>query len=278
MKKKYILALVPFLLAGCSKTNNLYGAMDYNYNDIKLFDNNYYTDWNGIDKVSIRSQIPGFVMSDVTSQDGLTEEYKNKYTWADYKLDTDPPFFGQSFCLGNVDESFKDTGILSKLFDGRVRCDGKNQTKLRVQLAKNGFAMYFPKILVECEEIAFACRGATTCENPLELGPAPGVGLAFNFELSFYIHIENSEQYDKLTYNLVNIPVQCDNHGNTNLVSFKIPKLALENCVAMSFKWDSNDSRLATYNLADVSEDPQKEKNHLALMLYEFFLLNSKWY
>ena len=99
----------------------------------------------------------------------------------------------------------------------------------------------------------------------------------FNFTLSFYIHITGSSAYNKITFKLNGITVQTDNGGNTNLVSFYLPdKDFLNGAVAMSFEWECIDPLMDTYNLSDNYQD--KEKEHLALMLYEVFLGKSTWF
>ena len=44
----------------------------------------------------------------------------------------------------------------------------------------------------------------------------------------------------------------------------------------MSFEWNSSDERLALRNVTD--DYTNKEKHHLALMLYEVFIGDSTWY
>ena len=51
MKKKYlILPLLGMILVGCRKTDESFEHGRYNSSN---FDNNYYTEWNGVDKVEI---------------------------------------------------------------------------------------------------------------------------------------------------------------------------------------------------------------------------------
>lgn len=268
MKKKFVvLPIITIALAGCAKTNLLYEENAYNY---PQFDKNYYLEREDIDSKKIDETRNG-VAYNLHSEDGisaLAAYNKEGYKWSSYDKNE---MFGYHNNLDSIESSFN-YGILSKLYDGRVRCDGLYQ-KSRVQLNKTGYATYFPKSLVEAQYIAFACRGGTTLSTPIGLGDKNG--LKFNFTLSFYIHITNSENYNKVVYKLNEVPVQVDNGGGTNLVSFEILPTELNGAVAMSLEWECVDSRMSSYNLVD--DYTVKEKDHLAIMLYEVFIGKSTW-
>ena len=274
MKKKYL--LIPSLvvcLTSCSKTNLLYKENAYNS---PIFDENYYTDRADIDSLEIQNTL--VLAQDFHSEDGLgglSKDDIGDYVWNSYEKEK---MYGYHNNLDSIEESFN-YGILSKLYDGRVRCDGYFQLS-RVQLNKTGYATYFPKTLYESTYFAFACRGGTTLEKPMGCGPtfdSKNPAMKFNFIISFYLKINNSIKYDKISFVLKNVNVQVDNGGNTNLVSFYLPFAGfLQGAVAMSMEFECVDERMTTYNLTDDYQD--KEKDHLALMLYEVFLPKSTWY
>lgn len=276
-KKNLFLSFLVFTLTSCSKTNLLYKEDAYNS---PIFDENYYTEREDIDSLALATtRTAPIVFWD--SQDGLGainqgDHNREKRPWISSEKSEE---FGYHNNLSGIEKSFN-YGILSKLFDGRVRCEGYYQ-KSRVQLNKTGFAMYFPKSLVSANYIAFACRGGTTLNVPLGFGPyfnseSSNQALSMNFTLSFYIHISNSSEYEKVVYPLNNVNIQVDNHGSTNLVYFSLMPNELTGAVAMSLEWNSNDPRLEEYNLTD--DYTNKEKDHLALMLYEVFIGESIWY
>lgn len=283
MKKNLALALLSvFSLASCSKTELLYGENDYNS---PIFDENYYTNREDIDSLKV-NQINKFTMW--SSKDGLDAVNADKFNpenrpWEETPMNRSEEF-GYHNNLSNIEKDFN-YGILSKLYDGRVRCESYYQ-KSRVQLDKTGYATYFPKSLVSAKYFAFAVRGGTTLKKSLnykseflkETDPYySNRALSVNFTISFYKYISETSSYDKLTYKLDNVNVQCDNGGHTNLVYFSfIDELELNGVVAMSFEWNCNDPRLAEHNLTDDYKD--KEKDHLAMMLYEVFLGQSTWY
>ena len=269
-KRTPLLLLVGFALTGCAKTNLLYGEFAYNYPE---FDKNYYTEWEDIKDLEIANSTNMLYSNLHYSDDDTivigTTKIEN-YTWGQGKEGQ----FGYNNNLSKIEKKFS-YGITSKLFDGRVRCEQLYQ-KSRVQVDKSGFAMYFPKSLVSSKYLGFACRGGS------DLPSGQGLGLKdlkVDFVWSFYIHRENG-QYDKIIYSLKDVLIPADNDGNTTFVNFT-PYIGetfdeLSGAVAMSFEWSCSDPRLAPKDLTD--DYTQKEKHHLALMLYEVFIGDSTWY
>ena len=275
-KKLPLLLLASIALTSCAKTERLYTENQYNS---PVFDENYYTDWEGIDKVNVTEESAGQIHSldySIQQESSLVTiggrqmktESGQDAKWGGLKEEQ----FGYSNNLSKTEKKFN-YGVTSKLFDGRVRCEGYYQ-KSRVQVDKSGFAMYFPKALKQTKYLAFACRGGTDFPAGQEF---QHTDLKINVEWSFYIHLSSS-LYKKITYNVNNIEIPVDNGGNTALISF-VPYLdvfdELYDATAMSFKWTANDSRVAERDLTD--DYSQKEKHHLALMLYEVFIGDSIW-
>ena len=272
MNKKRIplLLLSVFALAGCAKTKLLYGEYAYNYPE---FDKNYYTEWEDIKDLSINNLDERVKVPHYSADEGevyIGDRKVEEYTWGGLKEEQ----FGYNNNLSTIEKKFS-YGITSKLFDGRVRCEGLYQ-KSRVQLDKTGFAMYFPKSLVSTKYLGFACRGGTDFEAGQEFAHED---LNVDFTWSFYIHLDDGT-YNKVSYKLEDVKIPVDNGGNTTFVNF-VPGLyqeefdELSGAVAMSFEWSADDVRLET---RDLTDDYTKEKHHLALMLYEVFIGDSVWY
>ena len=268
-KKPFIFHLVAFTLSGCAKTNLLYGENAYNS---PVFDENYYLEWEGVkelDKKLDSTQAGAYTNLWYSSENKIFingEEIK-EYTWSGDKAKQ----FGYNNNLSKIEKDFS-YGVTSKLFDGRVRCEGLYQ-KSRVQLDKSGFAMFFPKLLVSAKYLGFGCRGGTTYPDQRFKSDK----LKINFTWSFYIHLENGK-YHKVTYKLNNVEIPVDNGGNTAFVNFS-PYLSkdfseLMGAAAMLFTWEAADP-LPT-DLTDNYKD--KTKEHLALMLYEVFIGDSTWH
>ena len=269
-KKSPLLLLAVIALTGCAKTNLLYDEFAYNFTE---FDKNYYTEWEDIKSLEVVNST-NMLYSNLYSSDGddvvIGGVKDEKYTWGGTKENQ----FGYNNNLAKIEKKFS-YGITSKLFDGRVRCEQLYQ-KSRVQLDKSGFAMYFPKSLVSAKYLGFACRGGTDFPAGEEFAHND---LKVTFIWSFYLHRDDGK-YDMIVYNLQDVSIPVDNGGNTAFVNFT-PYVGnnfdeLYGAVAMSFEWCSNDSRLLERELTD--DYTQKEKHHLALMLYEVFIGDSIWY
>ena len=270
-KRIPLLLLAGVALSSCAKTNLLYDENAYNYVE---FDKNYYTEWEGIGNLSASDPVVFKNPSSLRYSDSNTIMIGGKtienYNWNGVKDEQ----FGYNNNLSKIEKKFS-YGITSKLFDGRVRCEGLYQ-KSRVQLDKSGFAMYFPKSLVSAKYLGFACRGGTDFPAGQEFAHND---LSVNFIWTFYIHVDE-KNYNKVQYQLDNVKIPVDNGGNTTFVNFT-PFMGdnfdeLSGAVAMSFEWNCNDTRLAAKDLTD--DYTQKEKHHLALMLYEIFIGDSTWY
>jgi len=272
MNKRFpILLMSVIALTSCAKTKLLYDDNAYNHPE---FDLNYYTEWEGIDELSISNEYYGsysYLSYSAGSTVTIGGVENQEYSWNG----DEEKQFGYNNNLSDIEKKFS-YGVTSKLFDGRVRCESLYQ-KSRVQLDKSGFAMYFPKQLISTKYLGFACRGGTDYPEGQEFSHDD---LNVNFEWSFYIHLNTSE-YNKITYKLNNVKIPVDNGGNTAFVNFS-PFIEetftdLYGAVAMSFKWHVNDDeKMATR--PDLTDDyTQKEKHHLALMLYEVFIGDSVW-
>lgn len=284
-KKLSLLLLGAIALTSCAKTERLYTENQYNS---PVFDENYYIDWEGIDKVNVSGESKKNITADYSVQKEsdfvkiggrqmLTETGANA-KWGGLKEEQ----FGYSNNLSKTEKKFN-YGVTSKLFDGRVRCEGYYQ-KSRVQVDKSGFAMYFPKALKQTKYLAFACRGGTDYPAGEEFRYSD---LKINVEWTFYIHVDSST-YSKVTYNLKGIQIPVDNGGNTALISFtpyfEETFTELYDATAMSFKWEYADTKIQNeidhgdMTHSDLVDDySQKEKHHLALMLYEVFIGDSIW-
>ena len=246
MKKSLLLLpLIAMSLCACVKTDELYPNDAYNHTE---FDLNYYTEWNNVDNLTIRNVTS--TSKNPSSSSGLSQEMidygeKNK------------------LCANNNSFSY---GFLSRLYDGRISCGGLYQ-KSRVQLNKTGFATFFPKQLKEATTFSMALRGGTTLEKSLR------ANVIVDFEVSFYIHITNSDEYDKVTYNLNDVETITDFGGDTNVYTFYLTE-SIKDAVAMSITFNLDDERYP--NLSDDYQN--KEKEHFAIMLYEILLPDSVWF
>lgn len=292
MKRVYKLTLIPLLgiiLAACGTTRELYE--DGRFNSAN-FDYNYYTDWNHVDEITpnktftykvtpVVSDTP-YINVDPTNKTriaGLREEdqmYND--TLLDWNIDYPTEDFGKGYGptknLTTIDNSFA-YGYLSKLYDGRVRCDGF-YTRSRVQLDASGYGTFFPKALTSYKYFAFTARGGTgkQYENVLN------IDIKINYHLSFYVRNSETRSYVRYNFNMNNVPLQTNNGGRTSINLFYFEDVlgenwdkALVNTVAMSLTFD-----IASNPYDDLVADRNSGKCHFALMLYEVMLPDSTWY
>ena len=198
MKRKTIfIALISLCLTGCVKTNELYGRSQYNSVN---FDDNYYTSWSGVDKnlyselnlevVNYKNQKVSYdPKPEILDLDFGVENFNpNGLYYRDLSDKKEETEFGYNNCLSKTtnNKEFK-YGIISKLFDGRMWCEGRFQLS-RVQLNNSGFAMNFSKKLQKTEYISFSLRGGTNFKDH-EFGET---SIDIDISLSFYRKQDNS--------------------------------------------------------------------------------------
>lgn len=293
LAKLILLPLIALSLSSCGEAvRELYRSDEYITSD---FNSNYYTSWNGVESIvpieEINHNVNPTIHDKRTAKieglrtwyndDGAVvgDQYDSKgaiYSWLDDDPETKktvPVGYGPNKCLSSIDKSFS-YGYVSKLYDGRVRCDGF-YAKSRVQLNKTGYATYFPKALSTYKYFAFALRGGTTCERSFSVMPK------LDIKVSFYVHDPIANTYKKHIFNMNDIEVQTNAGGNTSLVSFYFDSVLgstwqseLKDTTAMSFEYS-----VKSIQYDDITDDMNdKEKHHFAVMLYEVMLPESTWY
>lgn len=281
--KLVLLMLVPFL-ASCTKTSELYDNYAFNSPN---FMKNYFSEQNGTRDLEAASTteynlLPGI---DFDSSNSLvhvrSEDNVEKYPWSNpLELDKE---WGRHNNLTTIDNSFA-YGYLSKLYDGRVRCEGKYQLS-RVQIDKNGYGTFFPKMLANYKYFAFSLRGATDYENTMK-NPSPLSGkVIIDVQINFFRHITNSNQYNVVKFNMKDVEIPCDNGGDTNLVTLYLADDFIDDGVLKrSYRYDLTDvvAMNMSYTLKttreDLSDDASVEKDHhFAVMLYEVMFPRSNW-
>lgn len=290
MKKRNLalIVLIP-LLASCTKTKELYADYAYYSTD---FMQNYYTEHNGVSELKEASRKSfdllknhGYQSTNGAKGESLQdlsccvrpEDNPNKYPWISSQYSDE---FGRHNNLTAIDTSFA-YGYLSKLYDGRVRCEGKYQLS-RVQLDKTGYSTFFPKRLENFKYFAFSLRGAT--DYYVDNKPSPLTkDCRLDIHINFYKHIANSSEYNVVNFNLQNVAIPCDAGGDTDLIVVYLADDInekerqpiyddLTDTVAMSFTFE-----LKTTN-PELSDDSKADSPyHFAVMLYEVLFPKSSW-
>lgn len=272
MKKiKYIVPLLAIVLVGCRKTDEAFEAGRYNSSK---FDENYYVneEWETISHDESQFKI------------GEIKQIVNPM-----KFSIGIPNNGSSYGFevkNLIEEEDKFSyGYLSKLYDGRLRCDGLT-TRSRVQLNKTGYGTFFPKEYRGSESFAFALRGATTIpfpDNDHDATRKSYTNIRIDATFKFYIRQEGTNVYDEVDFVFNDLKISSDNHGSTTYVEVIFDdeiREALYGADAMSFEYNLSD--LSQYNgyeiTDDYTSDLENAKYHFAIMLYEILLPGSVWY
>lgn len=305
MKKRSLIALLMMtaLLVSCGKVKELYAQGAYDTGD---FEQNYYLEYNGIDKVNINSEVtkeisglelssPGYnngtdYVNNILKNVALDDQLVNKGTKNERVLDfyeDDPKTgygtkYGPTKCMSRINDKFS-YGILSKLYDGRVHCDGY-YAKSRVQLNKTGFGSFFPAEFKSGKYFAVSVRSTVNCDG------FKNIEGKVNFHFSFYRHITNSTSYDKINVDVSNVVLPISN-GNAHgyLLPFYFDSLALfdvdfSGIVGMSMSYEFAGFVSAEAAAADIAQYgmptddmTDKEKPHYAIYLYEVLFPDSTW-
>ena len=297
-KKIILLSFLP-LLVSCSKTNELYSKGAY---DTGNFETNYYLEHNNVDKIDIKSsesfdaskvtfisnptfgkKLDGLIDDDqcVVTLDENGNEQKSQLEW---NLDTPHSDknigYGPTKNLTSIDESFS-YGFLSRLYDGRVRCDGY-YAQSRVQINKTGYSTYFPKELKSARYFAVALRGQTSCKGySNEIADV-------DVTLKFYKHNVNEKACEEYVVTSKNVQIPTNTGGYSSLMLFYFIDVFglqyqnyLDGIVAMSMSFSLNslsgsDEDKLTYGVP-VDDMADQNNPHFALMLYEVMLPDSIW-
>lgn len=300
-----LLILLPILLGSCSKTKELYDKDAYNSTD---FIENYYTEKNNVDKVSvikeelIEASNENVYLSSFSSFEsgkhlnGLkgNDQYDENYNLLEWGKDTpkvDLDGYGPAKCLTRIDNAFAD-GFLSRLYDGRVRCDGLYQHS-RVQLSESGYATFFSKELISAKYFAMSMFNKTSPNTNSAFG---GCLANMDLEISFYQHTSNNNEYNKFIVDIKNYDIPIDAGGEASLMLFYFSDIFgndylkyLNGVTAMSFSYKINkikpganvaseafDNVIEKYGIP-TSDNNVEATTHMALMLYEVLIPDSSW-
>lgn len=299
LNKKLIFILLPLFIASCSKTDELYKNNAY---DTGSFETNYYLEHNNVDKLKIGNLIEKdaskvtFISSPKRGEriDGIIDndqyfkyvdengnEQSRLLEWNDDVPHNDYGYgFGPTKNLISIDKEFS-YGFLSRLYDGRVRCDGYF-AQSRVQIDKTGFSSFFPKQLKSAKYFALSLRGQTSCEG------FDFVNADINLNLKLYKHNVLKEENDLISININHLKVPSNTHGEASLMLFYfIDVLGLDYssyldgviAYSISFSLNNIDGKSSDFlSYGNPTDDKNDQNNpHFALMLYEFMLPDSTW-
>lgn len=291
MRKKKIFGLLilsVFLLSGCMQdVSELYENHAYDTGD---FEQNFYSVWpedlkTKVDEVNKKTfeldpdvhrvfamnkqeDITPSLFADSFNSSG--EQYQLIY---DTPHDHEGKGYGPSNNLISIEPAFA-RGFLSRLYDGRLRCDGRTFAQTRVQIDKNGYGTLFPKELMTYKYFALALRGG-------EMATSGGFYVDVNLVITFYVFNQEKAKYVPIEFLLNAMPIKTNHGGDTTIVGFYFEEILdnqpdlLKRASAMSITY-SLASHLDDYE-TDHTIEASEGKTHFSLMLYEVLLPKSTW-
>ncbi len=210
-KKQFMILPLVVLLVSCGGVGDLYEAGAYDTGDFSL---NYYTEWNK--DIKDKSEI--FTNTTLSNDNMmLWNRDQNNYRPSDYgelkypgispnKATGDGVDFGYSNALNDT-VSEMSYGYTSRLFDGRVDCQG-HYAKSRMQLKESGMSMLFPKTITSAKYMAISIRGGSNHEIN-----TPRVS-QINMSVVLYKYDYNNDKYTGDQFNFNDIDIYVDSSGS----------------------------------------------------------------
>ena len=292
MKKRILLTLLvatSFVLTGCmNDVSELYEGHAY---DTGVFLQNFYSTWNDdlvnrVAPVAKTYQVTSANSFQINNQDDLEnpnklwapDAYADPQSEEYYSLVADTPHehtgygYGPSNNLIGIDSSFA-RGFLSRLYDGRLHCDGITYAQTRVQIDGSGYGALFPKELMTYRYFALSLRGADETDNY-------NFDVDVNIDVTFYVYDHTNAIYVPYLFQMQNFPIMTNSGGKTSLIGFyfagvmgaDINLLRRASGLSISFEF-ATDYEDYTIDRNDTTVG----KDHFALMLYEVLLPKSSW-
>lgn len=295
MKKRVFLPLLgacAILLSACmNDVSELYEGQAYDTGD---FMQNFYSTWNSdlltrVAPVAKTYQVTNANSFQLNQQSDLDQLWSPEDKYADvealeyYSLLADTPHesagtgYGPSNNLISIDDAFA-RGFLSRLYDGRVHCDGITYAQTRVQIDGSGYGALFPKEMMSYRYFALSLRGADQSENH-------GFDMNVNVNVTFYVYDYNQSLYVPYLFQMRNFPIMTNSGGRSTIIGFYFSGVMgadvtlLRRASAMSVTFELGDEPVAgDYANYTIDRNDQTEgKEHFALMLYEVLLPKSTW-
>ena len=290
-----LLLIAPsLLLTSCGYgLKEVYSGIPYNSTD---FTENYFNVWDKRinpnaegNKITVTKNIKELDKEKDNVFTSLKDnEFKNiddnwtKYCYG-YDLERDEDLipegqvaYGPTVAMTKLDDSFK-YGIVSKMFDGQMFCNGDFQ-KSRTQVeptnkdSSKGLGVLFSKESNDAKYIMmnFKCAVVKSDGSLLKSGLSSDIKL----NIGLYYRNDTGYTYAPFTYEISGVPTNSgDGHGDSRFLSYVCFGFSLEN-------YDKE--RLIGYSiqyekLSDNSGEPDSDTLH-ALMLYEVSFPYTTWH
>ena len=297
------LVLASFALTSC-KTSLLYGANDYMVNDLakdyystreittnnlgdplaseitldpfsadKLLYSNGLVDapWT-VDGKTRKGALELFPsIYSYKKSDGTVSVLSSSKEWTYHNEGYDSEYIGTSFgrtkCLAITDSAFRNTGVLGKLYNGQLFCDGDHVRAL-IQLGQEGYTTVFPKTLSTGDYFLMSCRGGSS------FGKARTT--AMDIQLNFFK--VGKSGYDFYTVNLSNALLRTDSGGEADtFIGFRFSDIGIDPSGIKGMGLTFSNVKDGTYQSEENFSSSGALKNYFALLVYEVMFPDSSW-
>lgn len=230
------------------------------------FQNGYLHGNSGTEDGNFKDMIPDYSVPSVTeAHSEIFGGLSFPGTYIQAVREEDASYIGKEFgrtkCLGTVEPSFKDTGVLSKLYNGLVQCRGQHNFAL-VQFREEGMDSRFPKTCGGSSYFLMTFRGGSLAST----GRLTYIDLNLRF---FY-----SDGYISLSF--PSLPLRTDwGAERVNVFGFSFSEMGIDPTGMIGYG-------LSYSSLVDESvpsEYAGKATNdYWGLLVYEVMLVDSSWY
>ncbi|MFA5481403.1 MAG: hypothetical protein WC282_03375 [Bacilli bacterium] len=290
MNKKSFFAFIAtavLTLTGCmDDVRELYDGHAYDTGD---FMQNYYSTWNESLKNNVAPVAKTYTLTSANAfQIETQQDLVDKLAPTDsqnsdgtpYDLFPDTPKedagygYGPSNNLISIDESSFSRGFLSRLYDGRIHCDGSTYAQTRVQVDQSGYSTLFNKELMDYRYFALSMKGADDSEK------AYPVGVFINLSLKFYVYDYVDAIYVPYLFQFNNFEIMTNSGMSTTIIGFYFEFIMQNDFALLSRASGMSIEYEFAQDYSDLTSDRNEEiegKNHFALMLYEVLLPKSTW-
>ena len=269
MKKKLIFSslFVMFALTSCAVSkDNTYLRRDYND---PIFKNNYYTikEDNIVNNIKKTNNVELDKVNNTIFE--TYQELKDLGKDFDSKVANDEvtydavihsnlnTTYGSEYCLGKIDDSFNH-GILSKLTDGLLFCDGLTYQGVRVQINQTGFMHEYEKKCVYADYFAMSFKACSDYTSSIYSSS----GATYKIKLNIKLYIEED---GKFIENICSYTMDNVIRDRYYLFGFNLTKDLAQNLKGIGI----------SYDLLSTTEDAALDQ---CLYLYETLFVNSTWY
>lgn len=269
MKKKLVFSflLTMLFLTSCAVSkDNTYLTTDYND---PTFKNNYYTlkedsIVNNIKKTNNieLDKVSNSVFETYQELKDLGPNFDSKVANEEVLYDSVihsnlNTTYGSEYCLGNIDDSFNH-GMLSKLTDGLLFCDGITYQGVRVQIDQTGFVHEYEKKCVYADYFAMSFKAGSDYTSSIY----PKSGATYNIKLNIKLYVEED---GKFIENICSYKMDNVIRDKYYLFGFNLTKDLAQNLKGIG----------VSYDLISTTEDAALDQ---CIYLYETLFVNSTWY